>query len=134
VLVEAIETALAIPDLDKAEELLAIPQSLDPGELTPFLQASTARLLARLDAARGNHDGIEDRFRAATALFREFGIAFYQAATQLEHGEWLIGQGRSDEAEPLLAEAAEAFERLQASPWLERVEALSAARGAEIPA
>ena len=134
VLVEAIEAALAIPDLDKAEELLAIPQSLDPGELTPFLQASTARLLARLDAARGSHDGIEDRFRAATALFREFGIAFYQAVTQLEHGEWLIGQGRSDEADPLLAEAAEAFELLQATPWLERVQALSAARGEEIPA
>jgi class 3 adenylate cyclase/tetratricopeptide (TPR) repeat protein len=133
-LVEAIDAALAIPDLDKAEELLTIPQSLDPGELTPFLQASTSRLLARLEAARGSHEGIEDRFRAATALFREFGIAFYQAVTQLEHGEWLIGQGRSDEAEPLLAEAAEAFERLQATPWLERVEALSAARGEEIPA
>ena len=134
VLVEAIEAALAIPDLDKAEELLAIPQSLDPGELTPFLQASTARLLARLDIARGSHDGIEDRFRAATALFREFGIAFHQAVTQLEHGEWLIGQGRSDDADPLLAEAAEAFELLQATPWLKRIEALSTARGEEIPA
>jgi tetratricopeptide (TPR) repeat protein len=134
VLVEAIEAALAIPDVDKAEELLAIPQSLDPGELTPFLQASTGRLLALLDAARGSDDGIEDRFRAATALFREFGIAFYQAVTQLEHGEWLIGQGRSDEADPLLAEAAEAFERIQATPWLERVEALGAARGEEVPA
>jgi len=74
------------------------------------------------------------RFRGATALFREFGIAFYQAVTQLEHGEWLIGQGRSDEADPLLAEAAEAFERIQATPWLERVEALGAARGEEVPA
>jgi class 3 adenylate cyclase/tetratricopeptide (TPR) repeat protein len=134
VLVEAIEAALAIPDLDKAEELLAIPESLDPGELTPFLQASTARLRARLDAARGSHDGIEDRFGTATALFREFGITFYQAVTQLEHGEWLIGGSRADEAEPLIAEAAETMERLQATPWLERVEALTAAPGQAVPA
>ena len=134
VLVEAIEAALAIPDLDKAEELLAIPQSLEPGELTPFLQASAARLRARLDAARGSHDGIDDRFRAATALFREFGIAFYQAVTQLEHGEWLIGKGRADEADPLLTEAAETMERLQATPWLERVQALTATPGQEVPA
>jgi len=40
--------------------------------------------------------------------------------TQLEHGEWLAGQGRRDEAEPLLAEARETFERLEAAPWLER--------------
>jgi hypothetical protein len=134
VLVAAIEAALAVPNLDKAEELLAIPESLDPGELTPFLQAHTARLRARLDAARGLDDGIEDRFRAATALFREFGLAFYQAATQVEHSEWLIAQSRSDEADPLLAEAGETLERLQATRWVERAKARSASQGAEIPA
>jgi hypothetical protein len=40
--------------------------------------------------------------------------------THLEHAEWLDGQGRSEEAEPLLAEARETFERLEATPWLER--------------
>ena len=40
--------------------------------------------------------------------------------TWLEHGEWLGEQGRADEAEPLLAEAREIFERLGATPWLER--------------
>ena len=107
---------------------------MEPGELTPFLQASAARFRARLDAARRGHDGIEDRFQAATALFREFGIAFYQAVTQLEHGEWLIGQGRADEADPLLAEAAETMERLGAAPWLERIAALTASPGQEVPA
>jgi tetratricopeptide (TPR) repeat protein len=34
-LVEAIEAALALPDLDKADQLLAIPEALDPGQLTP---------------------------------------------------------------------------------------------------
>ena len=38
-----------------------------------------------------------------------------------EHGEWLVGQGRPDEADPLLEEAAETFELLEATPWLERM-------------
>ena len=42
------------------------------------------------------------------------------ALTLLEQGEWLVEQGRADEAEPLLGEAHEIFERLGARPWLER--------------
>jgi hypothetical protein len=49
---------------------------------------------------------------------------------QLEHAEWLAGQGRRDEAEPLIAEARETFERLEAAPWLERATQL----GVEVPA
>ena len=119
-LVEATEAALALPDLDKAEELLAIAESLDPGELTPFLHASAVRLRARVDTARGTHEQVEERFRSAAALFREFGLVFHLAVTQLEHAEWLSGQGRADKAQPLLTEARQAFEQLQATPWLER--------------
>ena len=43
----------------------------------------------------------------------------------LEHGEWLAEGGTADEAEPLLAEAREIFERLGAAPWLERLDALA---------
>ena len=94
-LVEGTEAALALGDLDKAEKLLAIPESLDPGQLTPFLKANTARLRARLDAARGDHERVEERFRDAAAQYREFGLVFHHAVAQLEHAEWLIGQGRS---------------------------------------
>ena len=96
---------LDVPDLDKAEELLALPESLDPGELTPYFRASTARLRARVDAARGSHERVDERFRSAATLFREFGIVFYVAVTQLEHAEWLLSQQRVDDAEPLLTEA-----------------------------
>jgi hypothetical protein len=41
--------------------------------------------------------------------------------TLLEQGERLAADGRGDEAEPLLAEAREIFERLEARPWLERL-------------
>jgi tetratricopeptide (TPR) repeat protein len=119
-LVEAIEAALALPDLDKAEELLAIPASLDPGVLTPFLHANSVRLRARFDAARSDHAQVDERFRSAAAICREFGLTFYLAVTQLEHAGWLITQSRSDEAQPLLNEARQTFEQLQATPWLER--------------
>jgi predicted ATPase/class 3 adenylate cyclase len=119
-LVEATEAALALGDLDKADDLLAIPESLDPGEVTPFLQANTARLRARLDTARGSHERVEERLRAAAGLFREFGLPFHLAVTQLEHAEWLGTRDRTDDAQPQLAEARQTFEQLKATPWLER--------------
>jgi hypothetical protein len=36
------------------------------------------------------------------------------AATRLEHPEWLAAQARVEKAQPLLAEAREIFERLEA--------------------
>ena len=48
--------------------------------------------------------------------------ALYQLACALtEHAEWLIEQGREDEVDPLVAEAHEIFDRLQARPGLERL-------------
>ena len=64
----------------------------------------------------------------------EHGLAFRHAATQTQQAEWLSGQGRPDDADPLLAEAGETFERLETTPWLERLEAAEAALLAKIPA
>jgi predicted ATPase/class 3 adenylate cyclase len=127
-LVEATEAALALVNFDKAQELLTIFESLDPGQLTPFLRAHSARLRTRLDAARGEINGIDAGFGGAAATFREFGLVFYVAVTQLEHAEWLTEQGRSDDAQPLAVEARETFEPLRATPWLERVAAMTATR------
>jgi len=93
---------------------------LDPGQLTPFLQAQTARLRARLEGARGQRQRVDEGFRSAAGLFRQFGLAFYLAVTQLEHAEGLAAHGRGEEAQPLLIEACETFEQLRAAPWLER--------------
>jgi predicted ATPase/class 3 adenylate cyclase len=125
-LVEAIEAALAMDDLDKAEALLTIPDSLDPGQLTPFVHAQSARLRARLDAARGEQHGVDQGFARAAGLFRDCSMVFHVAVTQFEHAEWLAAQGRGDEAHGLLVEAGETFERLRATPWLERVAQLTA--------
>jgi class 3 adenylate cyclase/tetratricopeptide (TPR) repeat protein len=133
-LVEALEAAFALGDLARAGDLLAWTESLRPGELTPFTRAQRARFRARLDAAQDRHERVDESFRSAGATFREFGFAFYLAATQLEHTEWLIAQGRVEESEPLLAEARDTFERLEAKPWLERVDAARASTSTQIPA
>jgi tetratricopeptide (TPR) repeat protein len=132
-LVEALEAALAQGNLTDAEELLGGVETLQPGELTPFLLAQRFRFRARVDSELGRHDRVDENFRSAAAVFLEFGFAFYLAATQLEHVEWLVGHGRVAEAEPLLAEARETFEWLGAKPWLERIEA-GTERRAEVTA
>ena len=92
-----------------------------PGAVSPFMRAQAERFRARLDALRGSDDRVDQRFKTAAGLFREIGTPFYLACALLEHGEWLTANGRSDDARPLLDEAREIFERLRATPWLERV-------------
>ena len=120
-LVEAIEAAFDLGELGRVGEFLTSIEELAPGERTASLEAHVARFRARLDAARGKDEAVDGSFRRAAAIFREFGIDFYLGVAELEHAEWLASQGRSNEAEPLLAEAREIFERLEAKPWLERL-------------
>jgi class 3 adenylate cyclase/tetratricopeptide (TPR) repeat protein len=128
--VEALEAALAVEDFEGAERLLDRIDTLRPRERTPFLQAQAARFRARIGAVAGRDGPVEQGFKTGAATFREYGIPFWLAVTQLEHAEWLSGQGRRDEAEPLAVEARETFERLEAVPWQER----SARFGVRVPA
>ncbi len=119
--VEAVEAAFALDDLDRVAELLH-EWELRSSELrTPFVEAHEQRFAARLAARRSEADAVEPSFLRATDTFRELSRPFYVAVALLEHGEWLAGQGRDNDAEPLLEEAQEIFERLRAAPWLERV-------------
>jgi tetratricopeptide (TPR) repeat protein len=125
---EGLESALELGRLDKVEELLARIDAIPIGKRPPLLRAQSARFRARLAAAKGVTEGVEQGFKTAAATFREYRLTFFLAATELEHGEWLVGQGRADEARPLLDEAREIFERLEAAPWLERCDRLAPAR------
>src|SRR5262249_47305625 len=60
--------------------------------------------------------------------------AFYLAVTDLEFAEWLSSRDRAIDAQPLLDEARDTFQRLEARPWLQRTEAAPAAPRASIPA
>ena len=120
--VTAVEAAFAMGDLAKAKELLDMVRSLPPGRRTPFLEAHSSRLRARLAALRGDEGDVGSGFKGAAGLFREMAFPFWLAVTMLEHAEWLKGQGRVEDASASLTEAREIFERLEARPWLERLQ------------
>jgi class 3 adenylate cyclase/tetratricopeptide (TPR) repeat protein len=128
VLVEAAEAAFDLDDLDRVAELLAEWERMRPTERTPFLQGHEARFRARLAKRRGPTDCVDADFLRAAGVFREVGMPFYLGVVLAEHGEWLVEQGRAGEAEAVLAEAREIFERLEARPWLERLDAGQRAR------
>jgi class 3 adenylate cyclase/tetratricopeptide (TPR) repeat protein len=111
-IVEALEAAFALGDRPRVEELLASIDALRPGECPPLLKAHAHRFRAKL---AGDPDG----YAAAAALFRELQVPFELAVTLLEHGEATDSAG-------LVAEARELFERLGATPWLERAEGMIA--------
>jgi predicted ATPase len=113
--VEALEAAVALGDHDTARDLLGTIEAIPAGRRPPFLEAHAHRVHATLD------DDLAE-FERASARFREIGIPFWLAVTLLEHGEKLAEQGRREEAEALLDEARAIFERLEATPWLERLE------------
>jgi class 3 adenylate cyclase len=126
---EALEAAAALRDDDKIRELLGPLEELRPGELSRLLKALQARFGARL-----SETDADAQYGTAERLFGELEMPFYLAVTQLEHAEWLVAQDRSNEAEPLLAEARQTFERLQAAPWLERLEAARLEKQTYVPA
>jgi class 3 adenylate cyclase/tetratricopeptide (TPR) repeat protein len=119
---ELCDAAFALGDIDRVEQILGEWATLKPAARPLSLQAHEARIAARLAALRGDGPLAEGSFTAAAARFRELGMPFWLAVSLLEHGEWLVAGGRGLEAEPLLDEAREIFQRLKARPWLERLE------------
>ena len=117
---------LHVDDNDKIE---AAPPPTKANGISAAAKALQARFAARLAETDADVE-----FATAERLFGELEMPFYLAVTQLEHAEWLIAQDRRDEAEPLLAEARETFERLRATPWLERLTAAQHQKQAQIPA
>jgi predicted ATPase/DNA-binding SARP family transcriptional activator/tetratricopeptide (TPR) repeat protein len=117
---EAVEAAFALDDLDRVAELLDEWELRSSEQRTPYVEAHEQRFAARLAARRGEADAVEPSFLRATDIFRELSTPFYVAVALLERGEWLAEQGRGEDAEPLLVEARETFQRLKARPWLER--------------
>ena len=117
----ALQAALELNRLEKADELLSIVERLPPGLRPQFLNAQVARFRAQVAARSGDSPEAERLFKGAAGLFQELAVPFHLAVTRLEHAEWLAAQGRPDEAQPLLTEAREIFEQLEARPWIERL-------------
>ncbi|TML14470.1 MAG: hypothetical protein E6G33_10300, partial [Actinobacteria bacterium] len=97
--VVAVEAALALDDVSRAEEFLRVVDSLPPGHSPQFLEAHSSRFRARLAAHRADLNEADRLFRRAGGLFRELAFPFYLAVILLEHGEWLMTQDRGEEAQ-----------------------------------
>lgn len=119
---QALEAALALGERELAEQLLATIETLPPGRLAPSLRGQGARFRARIATDDGDTVEADQGFAAASSTFRGFSMPFWLAITLTEHAERLVADGRATEAEPLLAEARAPFERLDAKPWLVRIE------------
>ncbi len=124
-MVDSLETAYELGDLDSVARRLEEFRSRRPADQLPFGVGQARRFEALLAARAGENNRAEERFRAAAEILREISARFYLAVVLLEHGEWLAETGRPEDAEPLLAEAREIFERVGAAPWLERLDALA---------
>jgi hypothetical protein len=127
----ALEALVILGDTAQAEELLATVEELPVGLCPPSMAAAAHRFRGRL---AGNSPAAEEHLRAAVAELRRVELPYELAIALFEVGEWLAGQGRRDESQPLLDEARETFEHLRATRWLERLEAVGAHAGEEIPA
>ena len=57
-------------------------------------------------------------------MFDALGYVYWRARAQGDLTGWLHDQGRTEDAAPLLAEAADVFRRVGAAPDLDRLEAL----------
>ncbi len=117
---EMLECALELGELAKAEEVLAVVDALRPAELTPVYRGLRGRFRGRL--AEG--PAAWAHFLEAEAAYEGLGAPFHLAVTRLEHAESLASAGRSEEALVLRAAASEVFERLGATPWIERANAV----------
>jgi predicted ATPase/class 3 adenylate cyclase len=129
----AVEAAIQLDRFDKAEELLGVVEELPAGVRPQFLNAHVSRFRARLASRRGDAEENERLFKRAAGLFQELAVPFHLAVTRLEHGEWLTVEGRAEEAEPLLVEAREIFERLEAKRWLDRIARVTPREGVTTP-
>jgi class 3 adenylate cyclase/tetratricopeptide (TPR) repeat protein len=118
------EAALAGGRTERAAEALAI-DALDQPGVGPIIHAQATRFRAGVAAANRDDQRAEESFKQAAAAFREYGMPFFVACTAIEHAELLASTERAEEAAPLVAEAQEIFERLRATPWLERAETLA---------
>ena len=130
---EAIDAALALGDLQSAEELLSVLAERPVGHVPPYLRAQLARFRARLSAAHGEHESVERDFTSAAQLLEKLGYPFALACVRADHAAWLVGQDRGNEARPWFEAAAATFRTLGAAPALRRISGLLPMAPVQLP-
>ena len=127
----ALEAALVLGERGRVEEILGRIESLPAGLRPPYLNTVALRFRARLS---GDDPSAETGYEAAIAELHELEMPFHAAVVELELAEWLVAHDRRNDGEMPLARARETFERLRATPWIERTAAVVPTDSIEVSA
>ncbi|MDX6657800.1 MAG: hypothetical protein QOH62_2593, partial [Solirubrobacteraceae bacterium] len=127
-----VEAAVVLGRVDEVDELIALIEAVPPGALAPYLRAQIDRARGRAAALRHDPDA-GAHLLAAVDRFASLGYVYWVARGRMELAEWLVGEGRAEEAQPHLAAALPVLETLKAEPLLARARELSSAAVAVSP-
>ena len=139
-------TLMRVPDLAEAAARAGRPDAAAPHLVRfaawvdevdrPWARAALLRCEALLSDRR---EQAEEQYLAALRLYDQIGRTgfprrFDRARTELLYGEWLRRVRRRADARAPLAAAAEAFDRLGATPWAQRARSELRATGRSLRA
>jgi DNA-binding CsgD family transcriptional regulator len=120
----AIETLIALDELDRAEQLLESFEQHVAATKRPNGIVSSARCRALMDASRGNLDGAAKAIERAIAGHEALPDPFERGRTMLVTGTVAHRAKQKRKAREALEQAAEIFDRLGARLWSEKAYAV----------
>lgn len=120
---DAIEAAVAVGDLDRAEGLVARFEERAARSQIPWNLAVSSRCRGMVLAARGELDEAAEALDRAVAMHERCPVPFARGRTLLVQGQVLRRLKRRREARVSLEAALTIFRRLGAEPWVARAEA-----------
>jgi class 3 adenylate cyclase/tetratricopeptide (TPR) repeat protein len=119
-----VAAALSQGDVDLSERLMEPVAVVDVRVVPPHVAAQRDRLRGLIRAAREDDPAVvEADLRSGVAGLEAFGAIGDAARAKEELARWLMSQGRSGEAEPLLGEARATYAQIGALGWLARMDA-----------
>lgn len=119
---DAIEAALAVGDVARAEPLVARFEEQAARSRIPWSLAVSARSRGLLLAARGEPEAAAEAFVRALAEHEYSPVPFEHAQTLLVHGQVLSRLKQKRRARAALEQALLIFERLGAELWAARTQ------------
>jgi DNA-binding NarL/FixJ family response regulator len=119
---DAIEAALAVGDVDRAQELLARFEDRAARSRIPWSLAVSTRCRGLVLAARGELDAAAEALERALAEHERCAMPFERARTLLVQGQVQRRLKRKRQARLSLDEARELFARQGAETWVVRVD------------
>ncbi len=114
-----VRTALALGDPELADRLVT---GVEPQ--TPNHEHALVTARAVLSEAHGDLEGAAAGYADAAERWQAFGVVAEQAFALLGQGRCLTHRGRTSEASPVLHQAREIFQELQAAPALAEIDEL----------